>query len=214
MPVKPFSGLIAGYDPGGNGKHGLALAEFQAGVCKDLSVVTLPHTGAVVSALDKAGPVAAIGIDTLACWGTGESGWRAADLWLRRKYKPVQQSIVSPNGLYGSMGLNGMAVLCLLRKSNPNIEVTETHPKVLYWALAKKKYSYSSSANVMDSHLADWLNLPVTTGNDHEWDAVASVLAAIKGITGKWYHDLFMESVQGAGRLVFPAGTAHYWWPE
>ena len=51
-----------------------------------------------------------IGIDTLTKWATGKSGWRPADLWLRAKYPGVAFSIASPNSLYGSMTVGGMAV--------------------------------------------------------------------------------------------------------
>ena len=213
MPVKPFSGLIAGYDPGGNGGHGLAVARFRSGECCEVQIETHRHAESVLSALEACGEISAIGIDTLAAWSTGDSGWRAADLWLRSNYQEVRPSIVSPNGLYGSMGLNGMAVLIAIRQAHPSIHVTETHPKVLYWALAGKKYRYYQASSAMDVDVSAWLGCGVSTKNDHEWDAVVSVLAAFKGISGEWARNLFEEPQVGTGRLVFPAGPAHYWWP-
>ena len=209
-----FNGTIAGYDPGGNGGHGFALAEFVDSQCKSLQIETLPNVEAVIIKLQRTKNLSAIGIDTLAAWATGPSGWRPADLWLRHTYKAVQLSIVSPNGLYGSMGLNGMAVLHSVRQMYPHVAITETHPKVLYRALSKVKYNYEQHSDDMDLKLSRWLGCEVKTNNDHEWDAVVSVLAALKGATGEWSHDLFKEPIDGAGRLVFPVGKANYWWPQ
>ena len=87
-----------------------------------------------------------LGVDTLTCWGTGHSGWRPADCWLRDRYCTVKDSIVAPNSLYGAMSLNGMAVLLTVRQAFPDIFVTETHPKVLYYALlATSAYDYSGT---------------------------------------------------------------------
>lgn len=212
--MTPLSGTIAGYDPGGNGGHGFALAAFDAGACTHLVTETLPDAEAVINRLNTLDGLVAIGIDTLAAWATGASGWRPADHWLREAYPSLRPSIVSPNGLYGSMGLNGMAVLASVRHVHRAVHVTETHPKVLYWALSRAKYDYHAHAAGMDAQLSAWLNHPVNTANDHEWDAAVSVLAAFKGVTGQWTHDLFAENRAGSGRLVFPSGPTHYWWPE
>jgi predicted nuclease with RNAse H fold len=119
-----LSGAIAGYDPGGNGGYGFALAELEKGQCKSLRIETLENAEEVIKNLGQTQSLLALGIDTLAAWATGPSGWRPADLWLRKKYRPILPSIVSPNGLYGSMGLNGMAVLASIRQNSPEICVT------------------------------------------------------------------------------------------
>ena len=214
MSMADFSGVIAGYDPGGNGGHGFAISEFDNGKCASLQIETLADAEAVLTKLQGTDALNAIGIDTLAAWATGPSGWRPADLWLRREYPSILPSIVSPNGLYGSMGLNGMAVLTSIRKIYPQSSVTETHPKVLYWALTETRYDYSQNSAGMDAKLSDWLDYGVETNNDHEWDAVVSILAALQGLKGVWSHDLFKEPLDDCGRLVFPAGEANYWWPQ
>lgn len=215
MPSKlQLNGVIAGYDPGGNNCHGLAIAHFEGGRCESLAIKTLSDAEAVISEIEKLNDVLAIGIDTLAAWATGLSGWRPADLWLRKKYKPVQPSVVSPNGLYGSMGLNGMAVLKSIRDSHVAMKVTETHPKVLYWALTGQRYNYQEGSDAMDKFLSDQLRCQVKTSNEHEWDAVISIVAALRGFDGSWTHDLFSEVIGGTGRLVFPAGQTNYWWPS
>jgi Protein of unknown function (DUF429) len=215
MLSKPqLNGVLVGYDPGGNNSHGLAISKIEYGRCRNIQIRTLSDAEAVISDINKLNDVLAIGIDTLAAWSTGSSGWRPADLWLRKKYKPVQPSIVSPNGLYGSMGLNGMAVLKSIRESHVKMKVTETHPKVLYWALSGEKYNYLEGSESMDKFLSDQLHCQVKTSNDHEWDAVISVLAALRGLDGSWSHELYSEVIGGTGRLIFPAGQTNYWWPS
>jgi len=81
-----------------------------------------------------------IGIDTFTKWATGKSGWRPADLWLRAKYPDVALSVASPNSLYGSMTVGGMAVKSWFFYQYPKAVISETHPKVLYFAFKKQKY--------------------------------------------------------------------------
>jgi len=208
-------GLIAGYDPGGNGGHGLAMASIIEGRCIRLVTRTLDDAEAIISVLEQAEDLYAIGVDTLAAWATGPSGWRAADLWLRSRYPQVRASVVSPNGLYGSMALNGMSVLNSICRPSTKVQITETHPKVLYWALTGTKYNYQERSQLMDSQLSEWLGCQVKTKNDHEWDAAVSVYATICGLDGSWTHDLLTETAGSNGRLVFPQGkTTCYWWPE
>lgn len=231
--MKSFSGLIAGYDPGGDNKHGLAILKIKSGTCKAVKIfrpesaprskpgVALKSVRDVLTALNEEGQIAAIGVDTLARWSTSPGGWRQADILLRKKcrtdakIKGLALSVTAPNSLYGSMSLNGMMVLLELRKKWPSIQITETHPKILYYGLAEKKYNYSGTQQEMDALLSKWLGHPtgfVETKNDHEWDAVVSAYAAWMGLTGQWKHDLFQNPE--SADLVSPAGPdVHYWWP-
>jgi hypothetical protein len=232
--MKSFSGLIAGYDPGGDHKHGLAILTIESGACKAVktfgpesarrskSGAALHSVRDVLTALNEVGPIAAIGVDTLARWSTSQGGWRQADKLLRNDYgageggKGVALSVTAPNSLYGSMSLNGMMVLLELRKKWPSIHITETHPKVLYYAKTNKKYDYPVTRLEMDERLSKWLGHPegfVATKNDHEWDAVVSAYAAWMGFSGQWKRDLFQNPE--SADLVSPAGQdVHYWWPE
>lgn len=157
MNQKNIDGTIVGYDPGGNGTQGVANISISGSQCTKIEVCTLDTAEDVISWIDEVEDLIGLGVDTLACWSTGPSGWRAADLWLRKRYTEIQQSVVSPNGLYGSMGLNGMAVLVSIREKRIDLPISETHPKVLYWALQRKKYDYTNAAPEMDFNLSDWL---------------------------------------------------------
>lgn len=207
------TGTILGYDPGGNGSHGVAFFSFEQGRITRHKIDTLQTANDVIDLVCALENLIAIGIDTLTCWSTGPSGWRPADLWLRRRYKSVIQSVASANSLYGSMGINGMAVLMTLRADDPELIITETHPKVFYHALSGEKYSYEANRQAMDSFLSASLGTRIVTHNDHEWDAVASVLAVVNGLDGTWQNDLHTLSVKDGARLIQPCGDTKFWWP-
>jgi hypothetical protein len=214
VKIMSINGRIIGYDPGGNGAHGVAELEIEQSRCVHVTVLSLETTEDVLCWILRSNNLVGLGVDTLAAWSTGPSGWRTADLFLRKRYTDIQKSIVSPNGLYGSMGINGMAVSISLRHAKPHLSISETHPKVLYRALEHKKYDYKSHSNEMDSALSRWIGSDVHTSNDHEWDAAVSAYAMLQGMTGSWTHDLFEDQIEKDGRLVWPCGKTNYWWPE
>lgn len=112
------------------------------------------------------------------------------------------------------MALNGMSVLISLRNKNPDVRVVETHPKVLYWAMANKKYDYRSMRADMERMLCQALAVSLTTSNEHEWDAALSALAAARGYLGAWTTDLHALPVEEGERLISPCGRTNYYWPQ
>jgi hypothetical protein len=203
-PFEPMSlatdltdGVIAGYDPGGNGRHGLAILLVRDGVPVVLETLTVETAEDVISHLERAGSMLGLGVDTLTCWSTGPSGWRPADRWLRCRYPEVLNSVASPNSLFGSMGLGGMAVLIATRQTHPSLVITETHPKVLCRHLLGEKYDYAGRRAAMDEVLARLLGVSVDPANDHEWDAALSALAVFEGLSGRWSLDLHCLPTSG-----------------
>lgn len=200
-----------GYDPGGNGSHGVAVVDT---ACR-------PARAAVHTADDAQDAVDWIthlcstapdgmGIDTLLSWELGRSGWRGADLALRARYPQVKRSVTSPNSLHGSMSVQGPAVALRLREEWPGLGVTETHPKLLYFALTGKKYEWSRRSDEMTRWLSREFALPPTPiANDHEWDALVSACAAWCGFEGVWKTDL----TNLARSPVSPIARARYFWP-
>lgn len=148
--MKIINGVIAGYDPGGNDANGFALLRVRDSKPESISITTLSNSESVIHQILN-NNVIGLGVDTLSCWCTGHSGWRPADHWLREKYPTVRNSIMSPNTLSGSMGINGMAVLIETARSSNHIKLSETHPKVLYYALTQKRYMYCENHSEMDS---------------------------------------------------------------
>src|SRR5665648_1036795 len=192
-------GVIAGYDPGGDGHHGVAILSVLDGVPTRLETETLRTAEDVAARLAGLDALIGIGVDTLTCWSTGPSGWRPADRWLRERYAGVLNSVASPNSLFGSMGLNGMAVLMAARESHPSLVITETHPKVLCLHLLGEKYDYVSRRAAMDTMLAGHLAIPSSPANDHEWDAALSALALYEGLSDHWSFDLHALPSSGVG---------------
>lgn len=216
-----LSGHIVGYDPGGNGKHGFATLHIDQGKPKSLATKKLYDAEEVLSHIEDTGDLIALGIDTMTCWCTGKSGLRPADKWLDENYSG--NSVVSPNGMYGSMGINGMAAVFEVR-NDPKVgdgtgdpPVTETHPKVLYqevWGGGNGFPEYGDMTK-MNPALEEELGVPVEAESDHEWDAAVSTLAALRGLTGEWDFDLHQDlSREPDERLVKPCGETHYFWPE
>ncbi|MCD4828887.1 MAG: hypothetical protein K8R90_05600 [Candidatus Cloacimonetes bacterium] len=213
------TGFIVGYDPGGNNKHGIAIMEVESGRIVSVTPKTLFSAEKVINEIKSISNVIGLGVDTLTCWSTGKSGWRPADKWLREKYKVVEKSVSSPNFLMGAMSLNGMSVLLEVSRSFPNCIISETHPKVLYYALMTKekdkveKYNYQKNKKEMDKMLSKLLGLVITTKSDHEWDAAISAYAVWMGMTGSWKRDLHKLEVENTERIVKPCGDTSYFWP-
>jgi len=209
-----ITGTIIGYDPGGNEDHGLTRLVLENGSIQEVTTETLDNAEQVIQIAQEQRSLVAVGVDTLTCWSTGASGWRPADRWLRQKYREVQNSIVTPNFLCGSMSLNGMALLVSLRNQRPDLFITETHPKVLFWFLEREKYDYENKKNLMDKTLMKNLGVRISPANNHEWDSAISAFAALQSVKGIWKHDLHEMPMAGEERLVSPCGITHYFWPE
>ena len=109
------------------------------------------------------------------------------------------------------MCLNGMFVLRRLRSTINGLYVTETHPKVLYFALKnaketdtekKKTYNYGQELHDWLANKIQWtrqkrkeINRGLKiTDNEHQWDALISAWAAFCGLSGKWPLNLLNEA--------------------
>lgn len=208
-----ITGKIVGYDPGGNDKHGVAALIVENGRPVQLSFATVRNAQAAIDWFTIGEIPLAAGIDTLTVLSTGNSGWRPADLWLRRQYPQVQNSVVNPNYLQGAMSLNGLAVMVSLRGVFEGILISETHPKVLYYRLSGLQYNYRIKHVSMNEHLTQWIGLTINTANDHEWDAALSCFAVLEGISKHWAIDLHQLPTEAGVELVQIGGPSHYYWP-
>ncbi|MDE2783776.1 MAG: hypothetical protein OXK77_12530 [Gemmatimonadota bacterium] len=206
-----MTGTVVGYDPGGNGKHGLAWATVQDGrIGSKVNTDTFGNVEEVLASIRKIGPLLGLGIDTLTCWSTGDGGWRPADHRLRTYYDAVKRSVIAPNSLAGSMIVSGMAVLLAVRRAFPGVFVTETHPKVLYYELSGgQHHDYGTYRSDMHKWLRGKLASDVAPRDDHQWDAAISILPVVRWLDGSWQNDL-----HAGERLVRPCDeTTAYVWP-
>lgn len=205
-------GTFIGYDPGGAKTNGAAIIRVETPGAIRAEVMTGESVDEVIDWLSEKerGTVVAAGIDTLLCWGTGPSGWRPMDNHLKEKYPTVSQSVVSSNGLYGAMAIQGMAMALKLRAKWPDMHLNETHPKVQYYAQAGNKYHFSSK-------MVDWLQAQFNSysfpsiANEHQWDALYSAWVTLKGLSNGEQDDL-IEVTGARDVLVFPVGNVSYFW--
>jgi hypothetical protein len=211
--------IILGYDPGGDHKHGVAALSVVHGAIVKVEVATARAVESALgwfrSRIDASKPPRiGLGVDTLTVWSTGPSGWRPADRLLRAAYPAAANSVVASNSLYGAMAVNGMLLMARLREQHPTMVISETHPKVLFQALASTRYDYRSNAVDMGSSLAQWLGAAVPPlANDHEWDAIASAYAAWQGCCGRWSSDLHLLHTSPGESLLWPVGRTSFYWP-
>lgn len=166
-------------------------------------------------------PILAAGIDTLTEWNDGPSGWRPADRWLRDRYPAVSGSVIAPNSLFGAMLVSGAGFLVQLRPrfGRDRTLVTETHPKVCYYALRGQRHEWRSRSMIR------WLTAQLAPATcrfqaAHDFDACMSVLAALRGFRGDWTLDLHRlpanerKALAECGKAVRLVGAAHFWWPN
>lgn len=150
----------------------------------------------------------AAGLDTFLFWETRKGGWRSADEWLRKRYVAVRSSVLSSNSAHGSMSIQGMSLAMLIRARWPQVDLIESHPKVLYWALTAQRYDWPSDMAIWLRNQMDCLTAEIS--NEHCWDAALSAWTAFKGHTRCWKRDLRELS----RAPIEPAGRCAYWWPE
>lgn len=222
-PRSTLSGVVLGFDPGGSSRRGNGIAGVRVEQGRVADVLVDSHECVDDSeewVLSKFGEAEwlGLGVDTLLAWSGSRCGWRAADAALRDKYPEVEGSVVSPNGLYGSMCLGGPLLASRLRQARPNLPLFETHPKVLYFHLTREIYDWEGASATMSRRLEALLK-PARRGSlevdsEDEFDALLSAYAAIQAAAGTWTTDLY--SLSPGGELFYPVigPSPRYPWPE
>ncbi len=205
---------ILGYDPGGNGAHGVAaLSVDDLYTPTEMVVETKRTVDAAIGWFSQFVDVAGIGIDTLTQWATGQSGWRPADLWLRNHYPSVVLSVAAPNSLRGSMVIGGIVVKSWFHSRNPKALISETHPKVLYFALSKQEYDWKHSSRKMLGFLSEQLGISVEARDEHQFDSAMSCYAVFQYLRGHWKRNLHADPASTCESSVEPFGESIYAWP-
>ncbi len=213
--------ITLGFDPGGIGNFGCAILNFEdfTASVKTVSSVdeAMKWIGEVTSRSCKP---QAIGIDTLMHWQTTQSGWRGADEYLKRLYpdKEIKKSIAACNSLYSAMTVQGITLATYIRKTWPDVTITETHPKLLWYELNDREYPRKQNVeNVLGELNEHMRQLEIVCNelrNDHEYDALLSAWAAGKGITDNWEDIVGFKAEQQINENVYPIDRAKYYWPR
>jgi hypothetical protein len=199
--------IYLGFDPGGDRKFGVAYLDVNCVMACTVSNVDDALNWAV-RVCGSRRPVAA-GIDTLLHWATARSGLRPCDLQLRARYRPVQNSIMAPNSLYGAMVIGGIALAMRLRQKWPEVVLNETHPKLLLHALGAERYKPETVDKAVQWFVERAQCVDRKVEGEHQLDAALSAWATQRGIAERW-----IDIIGPHSDLLFPAGPARYLWPE
>ena len=208
---------IAGFDPGGKASFGWCVAESVPGQrmrIRDAGVTD--HASLAVERALEALPTGALlvaaGIDSPLYWSIG--GDRSSDLAVRAKIRrlgaPVPGGTVqSPNSLRGACLVQGPLSALALRRTIPEVRITESHPKALLWLLAHASCE-RTEASICIADLAGHISGGLASDSDHERDAALGALAALA----------MMEDWEGWRDLAadeddpfYPVGPVEYWMP-
>ena len=110
--ITDLTGCYLGYDPGGNDGHGVA--SFRVDESGRIIEPRSDTRRTVQEVLDRfretagdLGSVRAVGIDTLTCRSSRESGRREADEWPEKRYPEAGGGGVALNSRSTSMSVNG-----------------------------------------------------------------------------------------------------------
>ncbi len=191
-----------GADPGGRGGFGVAILDPQRCVRTEVVDCVLE---AVEFFVEHGGTSAAgLGVDCPLWWSAGLAGSRKADEVLRRRHRLTGGEVQTVNSLRGAAVAQGILLVSLLRKHNPKLKVTESHPKALLNACGK------TDAEFFRKHHID-----VVPGSQHERDAIVGAIAAREGFSGRWRWDLSTDrhSEEQDPRRHW-IGPVHYFWPK
>ncbi len=202
------SGLFLGFDPGGKKRFGVASI-----IGSKISFETVSNIKQAIdwsiAASNRTTPHA-IGVDTILHWATGQSGFRSADNWLRKKYPTVSRSVMPPNGLYGAMTIGGVGLAIGLKKIWPNLLLNETHPKVLYHALTEQTYPRENLSAAIEWLVTRAKLDPISsTPSDDEFDAILSAWATREALNNRWIDLAVVDDEH-----IYPINNVHYFWPE
>lgn len=188
-----------GADPGGGRRFGLARLDADG----RFATWCVESVGA---ALERIVAPLAIGIDAPLWWSAGSGGGRAADAWLRRRYRLSGGQVQSVNSLRGAAIVQGPLLAARLRQRAPGIMVTESHPKALLAALGLQGWPAIAARFGLRGGAPD---------TEDERDALLGAVAAREGHLGRWTRDL--AAGFDAREELDPAtiwwGPVHYWWP-
>jgi hypothetical protein len=201
-------GLYLGFDPGGKDKFGVAVLSGDCVIAATVSAVKAA-IGWAVYVCGSRRPIAA-GIDTLLHWATAVGGLRPCDSQLHEKHPRMKRSVMAPNGLYGAMAIGGVALAVKLREKWPELELNETHPKVLLHALCGPRYDQEHPETI-DEAIHWFYRTSRVQGmiqGEHQLDAALSAWATREGRAKGW-----IDIVGASTELVFPVECVRYLWP-
>lgn len=105
--------------------------------------------------------------------------------------------------------MQGVLSAHLLRREQPNVAVTESHPKALLWLLSMASSS-RPVRSIVAGDLAEMITTECPIPTEHERDAALGALTAWAMVTkAAGWRDLFMEEQDA----FVPVSPVSYWMP-
>jgi Protein of unknown function (DUF429) len=193
-----------GFDPGGNGRFGWAVAASENGaiphvIDAGLGCHAQECVERAVAAVPAQGAIAGAGIDSPIYWTP--SGIRVADRRVREAVRvagaPAPGGTVQhPNALRGACVVQGPTAAMLLRRTLPTIPITEAHPKAMLWCMSPTPMIGDRAGGI---------------GSEHERDAALGALTAWAMFThAAGWSDLRASESDTLPLVSEPVG---YWFP-
>ena len=210
-----MSGYWVGADPGGKGKFGLAFLDAEQGLhCATVSSVE----DAVKCVVGKGKPLG-LGIDAPMWWSAIAGGDRMADKnvrdAIRGKCKGRSGTVQSPNSLQGAALIGGAMLAFRVRQEFPRVQITESHPKALLYALRPDGQDHELDDKDVQ-RFAERFRIPsLEKLNEHERDAAIAAVCAREGFKKHWRTDLARQPHPSElDPRSYWLQPMHYFWPE
>ena len=189
-----------GADPGGIGSFGIAFLNRDGRLCCE----TVSSVDQAVKRIEAKGEPLGLGIDAPMWWSAREGGGRKVEEVLRRRYMLSSGTVQTANSLQGAALVGGALLACRVRRSFPNVRITESHPKALMLAF-----------NLGEKDFAKEYGLSVAWENEHERDAAIAAVCAREGFEGRWPGDFAKERYDlEEDPEKYWLGPMRYFWPE
>jgi predicted nuclease with RNAse H fold len=194
-----------GADPGGKKCFGLAIVAEGSSpttACVDCAEEAVGQAQKLIAGRKLAG----VGVDAPLWWSSGRGSDRAADQWLRRRYRLPGGEVQAANSLKGAALVQASMFIERIRETfGRNTPVTEVHPKALLKGVFRKDWVHFAALHGIE---------PISVG-EHERDAVIAAIAAREGFGGRWLNDLSLNRLPSEQNpQSYWLAPVHYFWPE
>lgn len=194
-----------GADPGGKDNFGVAVLE-EGGASETRCVDCAEDAVKFVILKLHARTPTGVGVDAPLWWSSGRSSDRAADRWLRQRYRLSGGEVQTANSLKGAALVQAAMFIERLRQAvGQLLPVTEVHPKALLKGVSSGDWAVFCAR----------FDIPVGTPREHERDAIIAAIAAREGFGGRWSNDLSLRRLpEEQDPRSYWLAPVHYFWPE
>lgn len=209
-------GVLAGFDPGGEGSFGWCVAEDAPTLPLNVRISGVVNNAreaniAVLNHLHPGEQILAAGIDAPLLWIADDD--RESDRIIRSQICALGcpgGTVQHVNSLFGACLVQGMLTGILLRSSWPDLPITEAHPKAFLWQVGVAN-KHQKPPSISLASMAKYLLSPTGREQSHERDAAIAALSAWAMIhRPQDWQDLYLREQDPYSPITGPLG---YWMP-